>query len=70
MLGRENPLQSMRSRGYLTAHAHRLSSRPGGAAPVLNLPAPPRLAVAAGPGALFPPSAPAGLQLAVGLTHD
>src|SRR5919109_1877874 len=69
MVRRENPLQSRRSQGYLIATAHRLSSRPGGPDPGLDLSAPPRLAASAGPGARFPPAAPAGLQLAGGLAH-
>src|SRR5918992_3747644 len=67
MVRRENPLQSRSSQGYLIAIAHRISYRPGGPDHVFDLSAPPRVAVPAGPGALFPPSAPTNLQLALGV---
>src|SRR5919108_6145706 len=67
MARREDPLQSGFSQGYLIAIAHRISYHPGGPDHVFNLSAPPRVAVLAGPGALLPPSAPTGLQLAVGI---
>src|SRR5688572_11841781 len=64
----EDPLQSGFSQGYLIAIAHRIVYHPGGPDHVLDLSAPPRVAVLAGPGALFPPSAPTDLQLALGVT--
>src|SRR5687767_2698747 len=65
MVKRENPLQARLSQGYLIANAHRISYRPGGPDHVLDLSASQCLAVPAGPEALFPPSPPADLQLAL-----
>src|SRR5215211_7283041 len=67
IMGYEKPLQSRPSQGYLIANVQRISYRPGGPDHVLNLPAPPRLPVSAGAGALFSPPAPPRVQLAVGV---
>src|SRR5262245_5925025 len=63
MVRRENPFQSRHSPRYLIAIAHRIAYRPGGPDHVFNLSAPPCIAGPAGFGALFPPSAPAGMQV-------
>jgi hypothetical protein len=68
MARRADPLLSGFSQGYLITIAHRILYHPGGPDYVLALSAPPRVAVLAGPGALFPPSEPTGLQLALGVT--
>src|SRR5882724_9698138 len=67
MVRHENPLQSRRAQGYVIAHAYRSSYPPGGPDHVLNLSAPPCVAGPGGSGALCPPSAPAGVQLTVGV---
>lgn len=67
MVKRENPLQSGRSQRYVIANAHQISHLPGGLDHVVNLSAPQCIAVSAGSGALFPPSAPTRVQLAVGV---
>src|SRR5215510_13265430 len=64
----ETPLPPRPSQGDLLANAHRSSSRPVRPDDVLDLSAPPRVAMSASAGALFPPSAPAGVQLALGGT--
>src|SRR4029450_8472840 len=62
---RKNPLQFRRSQGYLIANAHRIPYPPGGPDHVLDLSASVRSTVLASAGAVFPPPAPAGLQLAL-----
>jgi len=68
MVRHENPLQSRRAQGYVIAHAYRselVSPRRPGPCPETCLPR--RVRRACGSGALCPPSAPAGVQLTVGV---
>src|SRR5215831_558176 len=67
MVRRETPLQSRPSQGYWIANAQPISSLPGGPDHVLDLSTPPGVPGPAGAQALVSPSAPAGVQLALGL---